>query len=167
MKCIAQNPDGKYPRTLLVYRVSNVAVTLECVRHYSIIQPSDTTDTQTCVVFVTDPRTTTWFMLDSPWHVWHLSVAYLLFVWLGPKYLRDKKPYDLRIPMTIHNIAMVVFSTYMCIEVRLQQASSLILHRPGIRALECFGILREMFSSIVDILWHPYAANLRLVDGVL
>ncbi|KAK2179662.1 hypothetical protein NP493_479g01016 [Ridgeia piscesae] len=58
-------------------------------------------------------------MLDSPWLVWFLSVAYLLFVWLGPKYLRDKKPFDLRTPMIIHNIALVVFSTYMCIEIFL------------------------------------------------
>ena len=130
----------------------------------TVIQPSDTSDTHNCVVFVTDPRTTTWFMLDSPWLVWFLSVAYLLFVWLGPKYLRDKTPFDLRTPMIIHNIALVVFSTYMCIEVRSQQASWLIMHSPGIRAPECFGILREMFSSVVDILWHPCAANLRLAE---
>ncbi len=56
-------------------------------------------------------------MLDSPWPVWYVSAAYLLFVWLGPKYMRHKKALDLKTLMITYNLVLVVCSAYMAIEV--------------------------------------------------
>ena len=57
-------------------------------------------------------------MLDSPWPVWYVSAAYLLFIWLGPKYMRHKKPLNLKTLMITYNLVLVIFSAYMAIEVR-------------------------------------------------
>jgi len=67
---------------------------------------------------MTDPRTKDWFLLSgSPIPVWCLTIAYLSFVFLGPKWMRRRQAFSLQTLMVIYNIALVCLSIYMFVEV--------------------------------------------------
>ena len=74
-----------------------------------------------------DPRTKDWFLLSgSPVPVWCLTIAYLSFVFLGPKFMRTRRPFSLQTPMVIYNTGCVCLSLYMFTEVTVQLLSSVI-----------------------------------------
>ena len=61
-----------------------------------------------------DPRVATWPMMDNPMKGVTLVIMYLGFVKVvGPAWMRDQKPYDLRYLMVIYNFALVAVSTWM------------------------------------------------------
>ena len=65
-----------------------------------------------------DVRTRDWFLLQNdPRPVWIITVAYLLFVWVGPKIMRNREAYKLNSFMMIYNLALVALSLYMFVEV--------------------------------------------------
>ncbi|KAL5015665.1 hypothetical protein ScPMuIL_005254 [Solemya velum] len=67
-----------------------------------------------------DPRTKDWFLLqDNPFPVWILTALYLGFVYVGPKVMKDRKPFDLRWLMVIYNLSLVGLSVYMFLEILL------------------------------------------------
>ena len=75
-----------------------------------------------------DPRTKNWFLLNgTPIYVWMLTASYLLFVWLGPKYMRHRKPYSLTAFMIVYNLGCVLLSCYMLWEVGMTVTRILIL----------------------------------------
>ena len=75
-----------------------------------------------------DPRTKNWFLLSgTPIYVWMLTASYLLFVWLGPKYMRHRKPYSLTAFMIVYNLGCVLLSCYMLWEVGMTVTRILIL----------------------------------------
>lgn len=46
---------------------------------------------------------------DSPFEIAPIVALYLLFVWLiGPWFMRDRKPYDLKNLMTVYNYVNIV-----------------------------------------------------------
>ncbi|XP_076642506.1 very long chain fatty acid elongase AAEL008004 isoform X2 [Halictus rubicundus] len=64
-----------------------------------------------------DPRTSDWFLVTSPGPLFMILVTYIYFCTsAGPRYMRDKKPYDLRTVMILYNIVQVVFSVYLFYE---------------------------------------------------
>ncbi len=74
--------------------------------------------TFSCMLTVSDPRTRDWFLLNrTPVYVWALTILYLLFVWLGPKYMRNRPAYNLQAIMIIYNFGLVALSIYMFVEV--------------------------------------------------
>ncbi|CAD5125179.1 DgyrCDS13422 [Dimorphilus gyrociliatus] len=65
-----------------------------------------------------DPRSKDWFLLQSnPVPVWIITIAYLLFVTLGQKFMKNRPAYDLKWFMIIYNLGLVVWSLYMVIEI--------------------------------------------------
>ncbi|KAI0212390.1 Elongation of very long chain fatty acids protein 2 [Lamellibrachia satsuma] len=48
-----------------------------------------------------------------------LTASYLMFVWLGPKYMRNRKPYSLTTFMILYNLGCVLLSCYMLMELVL------------------------------------------------
>ncbi len=65
-----------------------------------------------------DPKTRDWFLLwRDPRPVWVLTVTYVLFTILGPKVMKNRQAYNLQTFMVVYNLALVVLSLYMTVEV--------------------------------------------------
>ena len=64
-----------------------------------------------------DRRSDPYPLLNSPGLMVLISLAYVLFVtWLGPWWMRDRKPFDLKNTLMAYNLFQVVLSIYMVIE---------------------------------------------------
>lgn len=67
--------------------------------------------------FLTDPRTQNWFLISSPGPLLMIVFSYLYFsVWLGPRIMKNRKPFDLRSILIIYNFIQVLLSIYMVFE---------------------------------------------------
>ncbi|EEB10552.1 elongation of very long chain fatty acids protein, putative [Pediculus humanus corporis] len=64
-----------------------------------------------------DPRTNDWFLIPSPMPGLIIIACYLYFVttW-GPRYMKDKKPYELKLTLIIYNFLQVLVSIYLVYE---------------------------------------------------
>ncbi|GFO40761.1 elongation of very long chain fatty acids protein [Plakobranchus ocellatus] len=62
-----------------------------------------------------DPRCDGYPLLDSPHKMLVMVGLYLLVIWLGPKVMANRKPWDLRRTIVIYNFALVLlsFSTFL------------------------------------------------------
>ncbi|XP_048505417.1 elongation of very long chain fatty acids protein-like [Athalia rosae] len=64
-----------------------------------------------------DPRTRDWFLLKQPGDVLLIVALYIYFcVWSGPKYMKDKPPYELRKTLIAYNFMQVLLSMYLVYE---------------------------------------------------
>lgn len=64
-----------------------------------------------------DPRTKDWFLVSGPGPLFTILVTYLYFsLSAGPKYMRDKKPYNLKNTMIFYNIFQILVSIYIVYE---------------------------------------------------
>lgn len=60
------------------------------------------------------PITKDWFLVSGPGPVIMIIVSYLYFsLSAGPRYMKDKKPYELRTLMIVYNFIQVLFSIYL------------------------------------------------------
>ncbi|XP_012350925.1 elongation of very long chain fatty acids protein [Apis florea] len=63
------------------------------------------------------PITKDWFLMSGPGPLMMIIVSYLYFcLSAGPKYMKDKKPYELRIAMIVYNFIQVLLSIYLFYE---------------------------------------------------
>ncbi|KAJ8306553.1 hypothetical protein KUTeg_017098 [Tegillarca granosa] len=60
---------------------------------------------------------------DNPVYVWILTVLYILFVYLGPKFMKNRKPFQFQAFMVIYNLGLVALSVYMFVESRIHYIS--------------------------------------------
>ncbi|KAI9584430.1 elongation of very long chain fatty acids protein [Glossina fuscipes] len=64
-----------------------------------------------------DLRTKSWFLSNSPGPLFMILVAYLYFcLSAGPRYMRDRKPYELKTTLLVYNALQVVFSWILLYE---------------------------------------------------
>ncbi|KAL3269884.1 hypothetical protein HHI36_008941 [Cryptolaemus montrouzieri] len=64
-----------------------------------------------------DPRVKDWFLMDNPTGMLAILGSYLYFVLsFGPKYMRDRKPYQFTYIMVLYNFLQVVLSIYIMID---------------------------------------------------
>lgn len=64
-----------------------------------------------------DPRTIDWFLVRHPGPLLMILASYLYFsTSAGPRYMRDKKPYELKYVMILYNIGQVFISMYLFYE---------------------------------------------------
>lgn len=66
-----------------------------------------------------DPRVNDWAMMSDPFPTLFICLFYAYFVRvLGPKFMENRKPFDLRNLMILYNLFQVIFSTWLFYEVR-------------------------------------------------
>uniref|UniRef100_A0A452J128 Elongation of very long chain fatty acids protein n=1 Tax=Gopherus agassizii TaxID=38772 RepID=A0A452J128_9SAUR len=66
-----------------------------------------------------DKRVDDWFLMQSPFPTLTISTLYLLTVWLGPKWMRRREPFQLRFLLISYNFGMVLLNFYIFKEVGL------------------------------------------------
>lgn len=65
-----------------------------------------------------DLRTKTWFLSNNPGALFTILATYLYFcLYAGPRYMRDRKPFELKTTMIVYNIFQVVLSYVLFHEV--------------------------------------------------
>lgn len=64
-----------------------------------------------------DPRVRGWLLLDNYLPTLSFTIMYLLIVWLGPKYMKNRQPYSCRGILVVYNLALTSLSLYMFYEV--------------------------------------------------
>ena len=85
---------------------------------------------------VSDPRTSDWILMSGPMPLLTILITYLYFCKsAGPRWMRDRQPFDLKYVLIVYNAIMVVFSTWVVNEVRLCCLSSLPLKQYFLSAL--------------------------------
>lgn len=66
----------------------------------------------------TDPRTENWLLMSGPGPLLTVLVTYLYFCTsVGPRYMRDRKPYDLKNTMILYNVSQILMSIFLVYEV--------------------------------------------------
>ncbi|XP_045860693.1 elongation of very long chain fatty acids protein 5 isoform X3 [Meles meles] len=63
-----------------------------------------------------DTRVKGWFLLDNYIPTFICSVIYLLIVWLGPKYMKNRQPFSCRRILVVYNLGLTLLSLYMFCE---------------------------------------------------
>ncbi|KAJ7338527.1 hypothetical protein JRQ81_012429 [Phrynocephalus forsythii] len=66
-----------------------------------------------------DPRVRGWLMLDSYLPTFSLTVVYLLFIFLGTKFMKNRPALSLRSLLILYNLGVTMLSFYMLIELIL------------------------------------------------
>ncbi|XP_064173120.1 elongation of very long chain fatty acids protein 5 [Anguilla rostrata] len=63
-----------------------------------------------------DQRVRGWLLLDDYPATFALTVAYLLIVWMGPKYMKNRQPFSCRGLLVVYNLGLTLLSLYMFCE---------------------------------------------------
>lgn len=67
-----------------------------------------------------DQRTKSWFLSNSPGPLLTIIVTYLYFcLYAGPRYMKNRKPFQLKNTLIVYNVIQVVLSVVLVIEVSL------------------------------------------------
>ena len=56
--------------------------------------------------------------MKTPFPAIAIIVAYFVFLWIGPKVMANRKPFDLKPVLVIYNAFLVGLSVYMFYEVK-------------------------------------------------
>lgn len=113
-----------------------------------------------------DPRSVDWPFVRSPIPMLAWLTAYLGFVWLGPIWMKNRKPFDLRYVMYGYNLLLVVLSGYMFFEVWLTEIEPWSVWIGWIR-LDCRNYQCVCFLSVLgDIHTCPQFFFLMLVWAI-
>lgn len=68
---------------------------------------------------LSDPRTKTWLLSDTPGPLFTILVTYLYFcLYAGPRFMRDRKPFQLKNVLIWYNAIQVALSIVLVWEVR-------------------------------------------------
>ncbi|MBZ3888334.1 Elongation of very long chain fatty acids protein 4 [Sciurus carolinensis] len=62
---------------------------------------------------IADKRVEDWPLMQSPWPTLSISTLYLLFVWLGPKWMKDREPFQMRLVLIVYNFGMVLLNLFI------------------------------------------------------
>ncbi|XP_043929674.1 elongation of very long chain fatty acids protein 4 [Protopterus annectens] len=74
---------------------------------------NDTAELYKWTLTVADKRVEKWTLMQSPLPTLAISTLYLLFVWLGPKWMRNREPFQLRPWLIGYNFGMVILNFYI------------------------------------------------------
>lgn len=64
-----------------------------------------------------DKRVDDWPLMQSPFPTLTISTIYLLTVWLGPKWMKTREPFQLRFLLVVYNFGMVLLNFFIFKEV--------------------------------------------------
>lgn len=65
--------------------------------------------------------------MDNPLPTLAISTSYLLFLWLGPKYMKNREPFQLRKTLIVYNFSMVFLNFFIFKEVDISSFCLLVL----------------------------------------
>nr|UJI64960.1 fatty acid elongase 2 [Clupeichthys perakensis] len=102
-----------------------------------------------------DPRVRGWLFLDSYLPTMSLTLLYLLFVLLGPIYMRNRPAYSLKNVLAVYNFSVTMLSLYMLVE--LISASWAAGYRLQCQALTEAG---DGDIRVAKVLWWYYFSKL-------
>ena len=88
--------------------------------------------------FHSDPRLDGYPLMSSPMPTAILVGLYLLFVLVGPRIMKYREPVNVKIPMMVYNLSMVIMSYYLFHEV----------------SVTTFCVLCNIISSYVAAVWN-------------
>lgn len=88
-----------------------------------------------------DKRVEKWPLMDNPLPTLAISTSYLLFLWLGPKYMKNREPFQLRKTLIVYNFSMVFLNFFIFKEVRVIGMGSLVY------LLSCLGLITILCLS--------------------
>ncbi|XP_053083851.1 elongation of very long chain fatty acids protein 2 isoform X3 [Pangasianodon hypophthalmus] len=102
-----------------------------------------------------DPRVRGWLLLDSCTPTLVLTFIYLLIVYLGPKYMKNKTAYSLKNVLLLYNFGVTMLSFYMLVELISATWSA------GYK-LKCQGLFDagEGDIRVAKVLWWYYFSKL-------
>lgn len=77
-----------------------------------------------------DPRNHDWPLISSPWPVLSILIVYLYFVKnIGPKFMANRKPFDLQTVINVYNIIQILINIYIGFVVSLSSLHCIIYLR--------------------------------------
>uniref|UniRef100_H3C9L0 Elongation of very long chain fatty acids protein n=1 Tax=Tetraodon nigroviridis TaxID=99883 RepID=H3C9L0_TETNG len=74
---------------------------------------SDTFEFYKWTLTIADKRVEKWPLMDNPLPTLAISTSYLLFLWLGPKYMKNREPFQLRKTLIVYNFSMVFLNFFI------------------------------------------------------
>ncbi|XP_026121034.1 very long chain fatty acid elongase 2 isoform X1 [Carassius auratus] len=102
-----------------------------------------------------DARMRGWLLLDSYTPTFLLTITYLLTIYLGTKYMRNRPAYSLKHILLLYNFSLTILSLYMLVELISSVWSA------GYR-LQCQGLHEagEADIRVAKVLWWYYFSKL-------
>ncbi|KAL1248894.1 hypothetical protein QQF64_022212 [Cirrhinus molitorella] len=102
-----------------------------------------------------DTRVRGWLLLDSYTPTFLLTIIYLLTIYLGTKYMRNRPAYSLKNVLLLYNFSITMLSLYMLVELISSVWSA------GYR-LQCQGLHEagEADIRVAKVLWWYYFSKL-------
>uniref|UniRef100_A0AAY5F402 Elongation of very long chain fatty acids protein n=1 Tax=Electrophorus electricus TaxID=8005 RepID=A0AAY5F402_ELEEL len=70
-----------------------------------------------CTERIAHERVAQWLTMQSSVNTLGISALYLLFLWVGPRYMRGWDAFHLRETLIVYNFSMVLLNFYICKEV--------------------------------------------------
>nr|ANN11902.1 polyunsaturated fatty acid elongase Elovl5 [Siganus guttatus] len=102
-----------------------------------------------------DQRLQGWLLLDNYPPTFALTVVYLLIVWLGPKYMKNRPAYSCRGLMVIYNLGLTLLSFYMFYEL----GCAIWFGGYNFYCQNTYS-LPEMDNKVMRVLWWYYFSKL-------
>lgn len=102
-----------------------------------------------------DKRVQGMLLLDNYPPTFALTVMYLLIVWLGPKYMKDRQPYSCRGLMLLYNLGITLLSFYMCYEL-----FTTVWHGGYNFFCQDTHSAPEVDNKVINVLWWYYFSKL-------
>lgn len=69
-------------------------------------------------VLPSDKRVENWLLMATPIPVTMFFLAYIAIVLIGPRFMANRKPFNIKTLLFPYNVALVILSVYMFTEVR-------------------------------------------------
>lgn len=74
---------------------------------------NDTMEFYTWSLTIADKRVENWPLMQTPLPTLAISTLYLLVVWLGPVWMKNREPFQLRYLLIIYNFGMVILNFFI------------------------------------------------------
>ena len=85
--------------------------------------------------------------MDNPLPTLAISTSYLLFLWLGPKYMKNREPFQLRKTLIVYNFSMVFLNFFIFKEVACCQTLLWVETGIGLWLYDCPFIISDSIQA--------------------
>lgn len=126
-----------------------------------IVQYSD------IIAVPTDPRVDGWLFMSSPWPTFFICVSYVVLVKvIGPWYMKDRPPFQLRNLLVFYNAAQVVFSTWLFYEVSFQLRPLGLMKYCNIYICYCLNFLYISMLDELTFIHRKFTITVKLLQVI-